>query len=94
MTTQTDTRRIGGYANKAERARLNKLMHAKFPDSYPLPVQENYHAQAAKLAEALRGMMKTFAWRAEITVQLEGESALQSDVRKARQALAEYEAAQ
>jgi hypothetical protein len=50
-------------------------------------------AHAEALAEALRGMMDAFAYNAEQTVANEGESALQSDVRRAREALANWEGA-
>ncbi len=46
---------------------------------------------ADKLAEALRGLLQTFCWDIEKTVQNEGENALQSDIRHARQALKQYE---
>jgi hypothetical protein len=46
--------------------------------------------EAGKLAEALEGMMRAFAWNAETTVKEAGEDALQSDVRRARSELLRF----
>jgi hypothetical protein len=42
----------------------------------------------AELIAALKGMLNAYAWGADETVQREGEDALQSDVRRARAAIA------
>ena len=53
-----------------------------------------YKAHAERLAEAVKGMMDAYAWNAEETVSTLGVAALQSDVRRAREALAAWEGAQ